>query len=79
MQEYVVLFYTHSGAIKFERKAKKKGFPCELMPVPRKLSSNCGVSAKIQFSDDVQELEDEEIEKIYLCDGQDYQLVFSSE
>ena len=83
MKEYMVLFYTHSGAIKFSRKAKKQGFDCELMPVPRLLSSNCGVGAKTAFDGDPQQLVDEEIEKIYHNDensGQNkYVLVYSGD
>jgi hypothetical protein len=37
--EYQVLFFTHTGAIKFDRAMKKENIPCELMPVPRVLSS----------------------------------------
>ncbi|SFI02006.1 Protein of unknown function [Tindallia magadiensis] len=79
MPEYVVLFYTHSGAIKFDRKATKNGYRVELMPVPRKLSSNCGVSAKIQLDSSINELIDEEIEKIYRICEKEYQLVYSQE
>jgi hypothetical protein len=39
--------------------------PCELMPVPRALSSNCSVSAKIEW-DDIKSLIDDEVEKIFL-------------
>ncbi|HHT50852.1 MAG TPA: DUF3343 domain-containing protein [Eubacteriaceae bacterium] len=62
--EYMVLFYTHSGAIKFQRKCKKNNIPCELMPVPRILSSNCSISAKIN-AEDIEQLIDDEIEKIF--------------
>lgn len=79
MKEYMVLFYTHSGAIKFSRKAKKMQFDCELMPVPRQLSSNCGVGAKIEFDGDPQLLVDEEIEKIYNNLENKYQLVYSGD
>lgn len=79
MKEYMFLFYTHSGAIKFSRKAKKSPFACELMPVPRQLSSNCGVGAKIEFDGDLQLLIDEEIEKIYHNDENKYVLVYSGD
>ena len=79
MKEYMVLFYTHSGAIKFSRKAKKSGFACELMPVPRQLSSNCGVGAKVAFDDNIQRLVDEEIEKIYHCNEKGYELAYSGD
>lgn len=63
--EYMVLFFTHSGAIKFQRKCKKAAIPCELMPVPRVLSSNCSISAKIELSNNIDELIDSEIEKVF--------------
>ena len=62
--EYMVLFYTHSGALKFQRKCNKNNIPCELMPVPRILSSNCSISAKIN-AEDIEQLIDDEIEKIF--------------
>ncbi|MEN1759640.1 DUF3343 domain-containing protein [Anoxynatronum sibiricum] len=79
MKEYMVLFFTHSGAIKFKRFAKREGFSCELMPVPRQLSSNCGVGAKITYEGPCEELADEEIEKIYLAASDGYHLVFTSD
>ncbi len=79
MQEYMVLFHTHSGAIKFNRKAKRMGFACELMPVPRQLSSNCGVGAKTHYTNPVEDLVDEEIEKIYVSSTDGYSLVYKEE
>ena len=70
-------------AFKFGRKAKKMQFACELMPVPRQLSSNCGVGAKIEFDGDPQPLVDEEVEKIYRQDDHSgekkYALVYSGD
>ena len=76
MKEYMVLFFTHSGAVKFNRKAKKQDFPCELMPVPRQLSSNCGVGARICYSGSVQDLVDEEVEKIYAIMPSGYEMLY---
>lgn len=76
MKKYVALFFTHSGAIKFKRFSKKNNIDCELMPVPRKLSSNCGVCARFQFDGDIKKLIDDEIESIYeIIDGK-YVLVY---
>ncbi|MBM7562424.1 DUF3343 domain-containing protein [Fusibacter tunisiensis] len=69
MSAYYVLFFTHSGAIQFQRKMEKRGILCDLMPVPRRLSSNCGVCAKIEYDTDVLELVDDEIEQIYEIKG----------
>lgn len=53
IMEYTVLFFTHSGAIKFRRKANSLNIPCELMPVPRVLSSNCSICAKINYEGEI--------------------------
>jgi len=75
---YYVLFFTHSGAIKFDRKCRRMDIPCELMPVPRALSSNCSVSAKIQW-DDLESLIDDEIEKIFCIKDDESILVYEAE
>ena len=76
---YTILFFTHSGAIKFERRCKKNNIQCELMPVPRVLSSNCSISAKIEFEDKIEDLVDEEIEKIFLTINNENRLVYEAE
>jgi len=76
MKEYIALFFTHSGAIKFQRFSKKNGINCELMPVPRKLSSNCGVCAKFGYNKTIAAITNEEIEKIYEKIDDKYHLVY---
>ncbi len=77
--EYTVLFFTHSGAIKFDRKCKKNNIECELMPVPRSLSSNCSISAKINYDDEIEKLIDDEIEKIFFTEDVDNKLIYERE
>lgn len=77
--EYTVLFFTHSGAIKFDRKCRKNNIDCELMPVPRSLSSNCSISAKINYNDDIEKLIDDEIEKIFVTDNGQNKLIYEEE
>lgn len=62
---YTIVFFTHSGAIKFERKMQKLDVPCLLQPVPRKLSSSCGICAKIKFNGNTGDLIESEVESIY--------------
>ncbi|MFA9424469.1 MAG: DUF3343 domain-containing protein, partial [Sedimentibacter sp.] len=62
---YIIVFHTQSGAIKFEKKMKKLDIPCKLQPVPRKLSSSCGICAKISYDENVAGLIESEIESIY--------------
>lgn len=39
----VILFPSIHYALQAEKKSKEKGFPVKLIPVPRHLSSDCGV------------------------------------
>lgn len=77
--EYIVLFFTHSGAIKFEHKCKKNNIQCELMPVPRSLSSNCSISAKINTESSIKELIDDEAEKVFLVKENKNELIYEAE
>ncbi|RKD21612.1 Protein of unknown function [Caminicella sporogenes DSM 14501] len=80
MKEYIALFYTHSGAIKFNRFCNQNHLECELMPVPRKLSSNCGICAKFKYDKNIENLINDDIEKIYECkSSREYSLVYENE
>ena len=50
-QYSVVLFHSTSGAIRAEKLAKKAGLKVKLVPVPRHLSSDCGVCLRCESSD----------------------------
>ena len=43
----VVLVYSTGHALKAEKAIKAQGFECKLIPVPRHLSSDCGVCVRI--------------------------------
>lgn len=43
----VVLVYSTSHALKAEKRIKAQGYDCKLIPVPRHLSSDCGVCVRI--------------------------------
>ena len=47
----VILLYSTSYALKTESVLKKAGISCKLIPVPRHLSSDCGVCVRICESD----------------------------
>lgn len=76
---YTVVFFTHSGALKFDRHMKNLGFFCELMPVPRKLSSNCGIGAKIEYDGLLDDIISTDTEKIFNHVDNSFELVYSAE
>jgi hypothetical protein len=50
-REAVVLFHTSNHAIRAERVLDRAGIACKLVPVPRHLSSDCGVCLRIAQGD----------------------------
>jgi hypothetical protein len=42
MTQYIATFFSHFGAVRFERLCKARGWQAQLRPVPRSLSSSCG-------------------------------------
>lgn len=71
---YFATFFTHSGAIKFSRFLSKNNIENESCPVPRKLSSNCGIGVNFSYTSSVDEIYIEDIEKIYIKENNDYKL-----
>lgn len=46
----IATFYSHYGAMSFRRLCRERGVACELMPVPRTISSSCGTCARFDRS-----------------------------
>lgn len=63
-KHYIATFHTQSAAIKCDRYLKTKGQKSTLKPVPRALSSSCGIC--IEFSGNWQWIEAfEDVEKVF--------------
>jgi hypothetical protein len=50
-QYAAILFFSTSYALRAEKVLHKAGTPCKLIPVPRHLSSDCGVCVRIERTD----------------------------
>jgi len=44
---YIILFYTIHDVLRAEKVLKQHNIPHELVPVPRNLSSDCGMCVKL--------------------------------
>jgi hypothetical protein len=53
----VVLFQSISGALRAEKLLKKEGIEYKLIPVPRHLSSDCGVCIRFLIHNEPQVME----------------------
>jgi len=47
----VILVHATSHALRAEKILARAGIPCKLIPVPRHLSSDCGVCIRVERSD----------------------------
>ncbi len=50
-QFFVILFKSSSYAVQAERTCRKAGINVRLVPVPRELSSDCGICMRIHSAD----------------------------
>jgi hypothetical protein len=50
-EQTVILFPTSAHVMRAEKLLKDEGFPCKLIPVPRALSSDCGICLAVPTSD----------------------------
>lgn len=78
MMEYLATFFTHSGAIKYKKYLGSQGYLVDLMPVPRRVSSNCGIAAKFRWDKDIKSIISEDIEHLYSITGTEYRLLYKT-
>jgi hypothetical protein len=79
MMGFIATFFTHSGAVKYKRYMKQLGIDVELLPVPRRLSSDCGIGAKFETAADMSRFISDDIDKLFLITDEGEKLVFTSE
>lgn len=51
-EEKVLLVYSTSHAIRIEKTLKNSNISCKLVPVPRHLSSDCGICVRFRAADE---------------------------
>ncbi|TJX68872.1 DUF3343 domain-containing protein [Soehngenia saccharolytica] len=76
--EYIALFYTHYGAIKYSKFLKSKNVENEIMPVPRALSSSCGICVKFSTTIDIRTIVSNDIESIFMLSDGEYKKIYQS-
>ena len=77
--EYIAIFFTHSGAIRCNKLFEASGIKNSLMPVPRKISSSCGIGTKFIYNGLVEDIVTEDIDKLYSVINGDYKLIYEKE
>lgn len=65
MDTYIATFFSHFGAIHFRRSLLARNVPCQLMPVPRAVSSSCGTCVQFEAEDPERFTDAEEVEALF--------------
>ncbi|MDO4773488.1 MAG: DUF3343 domain-containing protein [Bacillota bacterium] len=77
--KYLVLFFTQYGAINYSKLLKKEGIENLTKPVPRALSSSCGICVETDTEKNILDYLTEDVEAVYRLDGESYQLLYEEE
>lgn len=51
MKYAVIIVYSTSYAMRIEKLLQEQGLACKMIPVPRQISSDCGVCVRVLRSD----------------------------
>lgn len=82
MKQYVATFFSHFGAVRFQRLCSGRGYEAQLAPVPRSLSSSCGTCVLFKTAElnegKLQPLLTPELEQLVL-DENGYKLLYEAE
>ena len=80
MDAYIATFYSHFGAMRFQRFCAGLGLKARVMPVPRNLSSSCGTCTHFEC-EEIPSYEEhmDELEGIVRVVDGGYELVFRAE
>jgi len=76
--DYMATFFTHFGAVRYQRFLAGLGIRAETMPVPRKYSSNCGIGVRFSTTEDIRKLISEDIEKLFLLQNEQDRLIYDN-
>ena len=82
MNQYVATFFSHFGAVRFQRLCAEREYEAQLAPVPRSLSSSCGTCVLFRApeldANTLQQLLTPELEQLVL-NAANYTLLYSAE
>ena len=82
MKTFIATFYSHFAAVHFKKEIDALGLGrSRLMPVPRSLSSSCGICVRFETVDPapLERLVSEELEQIARVDGTEYITVYRAQ
>lgn len=79
MRQYIATFHTHLSAQRSHRALTNAGINAKLAPVPREVSSSCGICMRYESEDSCEQLMDTDLEGIYQISEEGYNKVIERE
>ena len=77
---YVATFFSHFGAIRYQKLCREQGIAAHTMPVPRSLSSSCGTCVRCEERFvEPSGVCAEEIDRIVRAEGDHFVAVYEKE
>ena len=67
--EYLATFFTHYGAMRFQKYCDAERIPAKMSPVPRNVSASCGVCVRFDAPCAPEPKEHEDMERCYVLDA----------
>lgn len=77
--EQIATFYTHFGALSFQKRLKSLGDCPVMMPVPRALSASCGTCVRFYLDFVPSSMADEDLDSVYAVEDSGYREIFHGE
>lgn len=81
--QYIATFFSHFGALRFERLCKDRGYAAQVRPVPRSLSSSCGscvyFTASALSAASLAQLRTPELEQLVCETSAGYEFLYQAE
>lgn len=76
---YIATFFTHFGAVSFNKNLEKHGQKGIMMPVPRVLSASCGVCIKFDSIEEINFENCSDLSEVYSYNNNEYKLIYSND
>lgn len=76
--KYIITFFTQYGALGYSKLLKNEGMDNITRPVPRDLSSSCGICVELETEKDMLQYQTEDVESIVQLGEKGYQILYKN-
>ena len=76
--KYIITFFTQYGALGYSKLLKQEGMDNITKPVPRDLSSSCGICVELETERDILQYQTEDVESIVQLADEGYRILYKN-